>query len=359
MKRYALLLGIFIIFILIIYSLRLPAVNIQSEKPDTFPGLSTRINSPTPSTTTTSSSSLCRLSIATPESGIAGLSLSYAYEPQALIYLDDLGSKWIRVDFPWDLIDNGRTYNWKGYDQFVLAMAKRNIKILATINRVPVSFSSWPTLYDRLARFESALVERYRLGGELARQNGLASYGIRYWEIFNEPNLPGHGWLLSGMDAGKAIENYAQVLELSNRTIHQIDPSAIIVLAGLSPSGYPPVKYWQALYARGLKNCFDVIAFHPYGYGGKFAEVAAAIRIVTTTYQDGAKPIWFNEFGTDNPGKQIETINQFFAEQQTVPAVFWYTLRDDSQSYSYGLRTSTYELKPAYTLFRDLLNKII
>ena len=300
---------------------------------------------------------VCRRSIVKPEKGVIGISLAYAYEPEVLTYLDELGIKWVRADFHWDLIDRGGTYNWKVYDQFVTEMAKRNIKILATINRIPAGMSDWPEVYERLTRFEASLVDRYRPGGVLATRNGWTNYGVSYWEIFNEPNLPGHGWLGSSANAADTIPNYAQILRNSNQIIHQIDPAAVIVLAGMSPSGYSPVKYWQDLYGRGLKDCFDVLAFHPYGYGGKFAQVASSLKILTTAYGDKNKTIWFNEYGTDHPKEQVDLIKKFFAEKNTVPAVFWYTLRDSSKTYDYGLRDNGYKTKPTYDLFRQLLSK--
>lgn len=149
------------------------------------------------------------------------------------------------------------------------------------------------------------------------------------YEIGNEPNLDAdYGWTVSPNGA-----DYAAVLCEAYGRIKSVDPNAIIVSAGLAPTGRVQ-GYWeghpghnglfqdereflQEFLTAGGGNCFDALGYHPYGFSADFAaapDVASAeptqncvngfcFRGVEKIYQilqaNGLadKKIWATEFG--------------------------------------------------------------
>ncbi|MFN8597482.1 MAG: hypothetical protein U0559_15035 [Anaerolineae bacterium] len=79
---------------------------------------------------------------------------------------------------------------------------------------------------NRWAYFVNAAVNRYRPGGTLAQQQGWAAErGVRFWEIWNEPDLD---TFFTG-----TITDYARLLKVGYLSARTADPQAQIVLGGM------------------------------------------------------------------------------------------------------------------------------
>ena len=79
---------------------------------------------------------------------------------------------------------------------------------------------------NRWAYFVNAAVNRYRPGGTLAQQQGWNdARGVRYWEIWNEPDLD---TFFTG-----TITDYARLLKVAYLSARAADPQAQIVLGGM------------------------------------------------------------------------------------------------------------------------------
>ena len=146
------------------------------------------------------------------------------------------------------------------------------------------------------------MVDRYGPGGPFWQQHPeLPELPIRSWQIWNEPNLPG---FVGGdrADIALAPARYASLLTLSADAIRSVDPTAQIVLAGLSP-GNPRSRgnighFLDSLYAiPGIRKDFDVVAVHPYSptLAGLKRIMGRAIRAVRRNH-DNAR-IWVTEVG--------------------------------------------------------------
>jgi len=90
--------------------------------------------------------------------------------------------------------------------------------------------------------------------------SGLKSQ-VRYWEIFNEPNL----WrMTSGPDQGKRTMYPAKYLEFQKaayKTIKEIDPSLQVVCNALNNVQWDWIEQWLA---AGGGRYMDAMSFHPY-----------------------------------------------------------------------------------------------
>lgn len=285
-----------------------------------------------------SASSLCTPTRGTIQQNVFGINAGRAKEE--LPFVKDLGVRWVRSDMYWSDIEPVKgTYKWGYFDGLVNELTKSDIQLLAIINNPPDW--AWAKATDDGAKeagqFAQTIVNRYK-------------GNVRYWEVFNEPNLPGMGFHRERekVDVGKY---YAYLSEV-NRGIRRADPNAVIVLGGLSPDGMSPAHFLPELYRLGGKDCFDIIAFHP--YGGRFKETAIRIRNFASVYRDANKPIWFNEFGTDNDPQRVGLMKQAATEISEVQGFFWFSLRDqNATSERYGLLTFDYKKKqPDYDFFK-------
>lgn len=84
-----------------------------------------------------------------------------------------------------------------------------------------------PSDMNALASWYSKLVQRYRPGGDLAQAKGWTDgYGVRAWEVDNEPDDYGL-WYAE-------IDDYAEVFTRAAAAIHAADPDALVVGPGAS-----------------------------------------------------------------------------------------------------------------------------
>lgn len=160
------------------------------------------------------------------------------------------------------------------------------------------------------ARFVDAAVERYRPGGQLARERGWAQgQGVRAWEVGNEPNLT-HFW--SGTPA-----QFARYLEVAYLVIEWRDPQAIVVHGGIADASGAEAWYLQfldALIARSRQTplvarhgyYFDKAGWHWYVYPSLLVTGPARARGYLAAKGLPAKPIWVTEMGvpiwSEHPG---------------------------------------------------------
>lgn len=285
------------------------------------------------------------------ETNILGIGQPAGLTMKDLSYLLDLGVKWVRTDFYWsDMEAREGVYHWNEVDSVVRVLNENNIKLLLSITYIP----DWVWAKDKQGRQDAM----YAFAKELAARN---RGKVRYYEVFNEPNLPGIGFFRERdrVDVG----TYLDFLASANKGIHEADPTAVVVLAGLS--GVSDSKtfmdastFIKQLYELGGKDCFDVLAYHPYesfGTIGKFKEKTDALRAITALYGDSSKPIWFNELGTTEESVRVDYLNQMKNEASVVPAWFWFSLHDFSKVDTFGLLTADYQKKPAYELFKQIL----
>jgi hypothetical protein len=179
----------------------------------------------------------------------------------------------------------------------------------------------------------------YRFVGlvpELARGLGNEAYEkaeyIDAWEIGNEVNLgASFGW-----DAPPDAGQYTEMLCAVYASIKDADPEAVVVSAGLAPTGRVAAEweghqgycapgldgcigYYQddheflrEMLDSGAGECFDALGYHPYGFGAPydaapgseecggggfcFRGVETIRRIMVEEYGVD-KPIWATEFG--------------------------------------------------------------
>ncbi len=322
--------------------------------------------------------------------GIAeGGGLIHKSEAEIVSQLDgyaSLGARWIRFDMSWaDVQAGGREmFDWTEYDFIIQEIINRNIKPLVILDWTPNwakaddCSDDWcpPASMVDFAVFARAATERYR------------AYGVRHWEVWNEPNISIF-W-----KPNPDVAAYASMLIAVSGAIKDVDPGAVVLSGGLSPgtgatdgTSITPQDFLRGLYDNGAKDSFDAFNVHPYCYGSDFdcpgtyaassfwsqiSETPDSIRAIMIANGDSTKKIWATEFGvpTDGGGgsvseaAQAQMVTDSYALWQTYDfagPLFWYSFSDSCGASTdkecwFGLVGADGTEKPAAQAFRDSLN---
>ncbi len=245
----------------------------------------------------------------------------------------DGGYKWIRQDFAWNDIEiSGKgiytdTRNpgvavnaWDKYDFIVDEANKYGLQIMARLDSPPV----W-------ARMPGDDVQQYTKGppnnnndfGDFAAAVAQRYKGkIRYFQIWNEPNLFGE-WGGHPVSA----EEYTALLKVAYQRIKAVNPDAVIMTAALAPTVEDSVKnqndilFLEGMYDAGAAPYFDVVSTMLYGLGQSpddrrtdFKRLSFSrpilLRQVMERYHDDKKPIWISEYAWISiPGNLQQQLN--------------------------------------------------
>lgn len=210
------------------------------------------------------------------------------------------GAGWVRLDVDWSAIEPTRgVQNWSATDRVVNAARSRGLRVLAIATYTPrwAQDASVPagTTHGRPA-------SAAQFGAFAGQAAGHFAGRIDSWEIWNEPNNT--PFFAPRTDASF----YTAMLTASYSAIHGAVPSATVIGGALSPNvgTDAPAAYLQQMYGAGAKGFLDAVSTHPYTYPNAMPSgteswnpyfQTGAVHDVMTSNGDGAKKIWFTEFG--------------------------------------------------------------
>jgi Beta-galactosidase len=176
----------------------------------------------------------------------------------------------LRFAVPWPQVESAPgAYDWSQVDAIVAGAAASGIELLPFTYGTPTWLAGDGPAPVKTERQRSAweafhleLAARYGRGGTF--WTGRAEYApITQWQPWNEPNLS-YFW-----GSKPSAREYARMLRIASRAIHEVDPRARIVMAGLAPGrGQLPWEFLRNLYGvPRIERHFDAVAFHPYARG--------------------------------------------------------------------------------------------
>jgi hypothetical protein len=201
--------------------------------------------------------------------------LDAAY-PTLLARLQESGAGWTRIYLAWRDIEplppapgQPPAYDWSWYDPKLQAVAGTGVHIMGILASPPVWAANpqcaplSPAAQADFMRFIANTVTRYKD----------APYGIKHWEIINEPDYAAADGDSMGFGCwGKQGAQYAQMLAQAYRTVKSADPEATVILGGLAYDAfteYPPYdprgfyRYFiDDVMAAGGGDSADGLAFH-------------------------------------------------------------------------------------------------
>jgi hypothetical protein len=178
----------------------------------------------------------------------------------------EMGFGWVKLGFPWRDIEKGRdAYDWWRSDQIVSAVERYHLKLVVRVDRHPlwsvetlpdaeITAHQPPADYQDYGDFCYELASRYK--GRIAA-----------YQVWNEPNLS-REW---GDKSPNPVE-YTALLQVCYEGIKTADPQAIVISAGLAPTGtlpptaVPDTDFLQGMYDAGAAAYFDVLGVNAPGY---------------------------------------------------------------------------------------------
>ena len=262
-------------------------------------------------------------------SGQVGYGFDYGVEaftsgqdiPTIATQVSQLGMHWVKQTIYWRDIEPVRgQIDFATLDELVNRYTSANFKILFTVTSSP----AWSRSYilengpsDNLTdygTFVAALAQRY-------------SGRVQAYEIWNEPNRRSEWSCTESTEKPTFCKaKYSDLLDIAYKTIKGVDANAVVVSAGLAPTGYndginaiDDRIFLKDLYAAGLANMSDAIGAHPLGWANPpdsacctasegvtthfenpsfyFRNTLDDYRKIIVDNKDSSTPIWVTKFG--------------------------------------------------------------
>lgn len=283
-----------------------------------------------------------------------------------------IGITSLRVDANWRLIQpTGPTeFEWSSLDKEIQSIKSAGMSVDLIIDGCPSWAGIAGTRKDMFAQPKSS-TQFATWAAEVAAR--YSKMGVRYFEIWNEPNIT-EFWRPRPDPAA-----YTADLIAAYASIKKADPAAVVISGGLAPASnngvnFTPVTFVNDMYLNGAKGSFDYLAVHPYSYpslpdtydpGSAWSEMDEtnpSVRSIMAANGDSSKKIWITEFGEPTTGRpgvspatESETLTQALAyarKEDWIGAFYIYTWRDSSatpnHSNSFGIETFNGTPKPAF-----------
>lgn len=243
----------------------------------------------------------------------------------------DMGFGWIKQSFSWrDIEGYGKNqFDWFRPDVIVDSVENAGLKLIVRIDRQPlwsvrslpdekITPNQPPVDYQDFADFCGVLATRYK--GRIAA-----------YQVWNEPNLS-REWGNESPDPAA----YTELLKVCYQAIKAADPEAIVISAGLAPTGtQPPVAmpdtdFLQGMYNAGASNYFDVLGLHAPGFK---APPEMSADEVATSYDYG-QGRWF-AFRHVEDMRAIMVANGDGAKQVAIMEMGWILTQDLHPDYTW------------------------
>jgi hypothetical protein len=217
------------------------------------------------------------------------------------------GCDWAMQVFSWREIEPlPQDYHWEYADGVVRACDYYDVNLVVRLDQQP----EWATPGATFPEGGQAPPDDLNIYGDFVATVAARYRGrVRAYVIWNEPNLA-REW---GNKRPDPLA-YMDLLRVAYRRIKAVDPDALVVSAGLSPTNENTARalddrlYLRLMYQAGLTQHCDVLGVHAYGFaylpddsrdahqGLNLARVMD-LRDIMVEYGDAGKPVWALEYG--------------------------------------------------------------
>jgi hypothetical protein len=180
-----------------------------------------------------------------------------------LTLIEEAGFTWVKQNVAWRDLEGieENHFDWSKVDHIVERAEAHGLDVLFRLIGLPRPMwvetpedPAFPVPPEDFAHFCGALAERYR--GR-----------VRAYQVWNEPNLAREWHRETPNPAG-----YVEILRACYVAIKQSDPDALVISAGLAPTGngppeaIPDTDYLVAMYEAGAAPYFDLLGLHAPGF---------------------------------------------------------------------------------------------
>ena len=254
-----------------------------------------------------------------------------------MLMVKDMGFHWIKQGFGWRDIEGVKgQFDWSKTDHIVGKIVEyQDLRLIVRVDHQPTwardgcSMQGPPENLADFANFLTAVATRYK--GKIAA-----------YQIWNEPNLA-REWCDQAPDPAA----YAAMLKAAYQAIKAADPNALVISAGLSPTGTQPPQampddtYLEQLYqAMGddSSGYFDLLGLHAPGYAAPpetSPEEAAANpayggeRFFTFRRVEDLRAIMERH---GDAGKQVAVLEMGWTSDQVHDAYKWHAVTEEQKA---------------------------
>jgi hypothetical protein len=251
--------------------------------------------------------------------------------------VQDMGFTWVKQKFAWREIEGIQKgeFDWFRTDFIVDYVEQAGLNLLVRLDQQPFwaepadnpyQTNQPPGDYQDFADYCGAVATRYR--GR-----------IQAYQVWNEPNLS-REW---GLRPPNPAE-YTELLRVCYEAIKAADPAAIVISAGLAPTGtsspeaMPDTDFLRGMYAAGAADYFDVLGLNAPGYGAP-PELDPAEAERDPQYGGGR---WFAfrhvedmralMVAEGDGAKQVAILEMGWTLDQVNPEYAWYAVDEQTQA---------------------------
>ena len=249
----------------------------------------------------------------------------------------------IKQTFAWrDLEADKGVWDFSQSDRILDEAERRSLRTIARLGQTPDWFSGRdgqtdaqllasedddipplsPAELDEWAHYCATIATRYK--GRIAA-----------YQIWNEPNLS-REWGGKKPDAA----GYTRLLAACSTAIREVDPEAILISAGLSPTGNnndevtPDDVYLDAMYREGFQQYIDVVGVHAPGFsapevGPDDLERAGSHRFMAFRRPEDLRKIMIR-YG--DAGRQIAILEMGWTTDPQNPDYSWFAVSEERQA---------------------------
>lgn len=261
-----------------------------------------------------------------------------------------MGFTWVKQQFAWRDIEGAKkgAFDWSRPDEIIYRANVKGLDVLARMDNAP----DWAAP----GCFDPATASMGPARNVKDWTDFLIAFATRYkgrvraYQIWNEPNLA-REWCKRPPNP----EQYAQLLKASYQAIKSVDPDALIVSGGLTPTtadydqAMPDLKFFARLYdAMGNQSAgyFDLLGVHAAGFKadpeadpGVVAQDAAltngdpspteAKRIYSFRHVEDVRQLMVQR---GDGGKQIAILEFGWTSDQVNPAYSWFRVSEEEKA---------------------------
>lgn len=267
---------------------------------------------------------------------------SLTYGIQAFLWWDNGAAgkhlDWVRLlsfshvkqTFAWsDLEPQPGDWDWEQADRILSEVLRRGLRLVVRLGQVP----SWAREPQHHGTRDAPPASITAWSGYCRNVAQRYAGKVAAYQIWNEPNLS-REW---GGERPNPAE-YVRVLAACSQAIRAVDPGAVLVSAGLAPTGthnddaLPDDIYFDHMYRNGFQDYIDVVGAHAPGYAppeiGPDDEAALQrwftfrriedLRKIMLNYHDEARQMAIMEFG--------------YTTEQINPDYRWFSVTEAEQA---------------------------
>jgi len=322
--------------------------------------------------------------------------------PARLDLLGETGATTTRVDLFWNSIAPSRpknpsdpsdpAYDFARADLIMRGLADRGITPIVSVYSTP-AWSSGGAVDDiggpinRLApdpadfgAFMAAVATRY--SGTFAGPAGETLPEVRYYEVWNEPNLS--GFLIPPAEGAEArLDTYAALDRAAYPAVKGANARAVVIAgvggprSSTTPTGVGAVEWLRGLRARDIP--LDAYSQHVYPAAPptvdtqvvpSWSSIGRVLDELDAWRPNPAIPLYITEAGYTTAAtryrdtkvteaEQAEYLTQIFSLPQLrtdrIKTVVWFNLQDNADWPAGLLRDVTLEPKPSYERFLQVV----